>query len=111
MCLCFTVGRHRQQFREIESFPDQPGLFWFTNCSRPVIHRICNRVRSSTLHSTRFQRLEITKRYKETFGKQLVDDLKHLDGEFQELTLALLEDDIVFDARQLKKSLEVLASR
>ncbi|KAH7714650.1 annexin A3, partial [Aphelenchoides avenae] len=65
-----------------------------------------NGISSVLCFKSNAQRQEIAKRYKETFRKPLVDDLGSLEGEFKELVTALLEDSVVFDAKQLKKSLE-----
>ena len=54
------------------------------------------------------QRVEIRKRYKTMFGKDLMNDLKsELSGNLEECLLAIMEPSILFDAKCLRRAMRV----
>lgn len=54
------------------------------------------------------QRVEIRKRYKTMFGKDLMNDLKgELSGNLEDCLLALLEPSALYDAKCLRRSMRV----
>ena len=54
------------------------------------------------------QRVEIRKRYKTMFGKDLMTDLKsELSGNLEECLLAMLEPKVLYDSKSLRRSMRV----
>ena len=54
------------------------------------------------------QRVEIRKRYKTMFGKDLMNDLKsELSGNLEECLLAIMEPSILYDAKCLRRAMRV----
>lgn len=54
------------------------------------------------------QRVEIRKRYKTMFGKDLMNDLKsELSGNLEECLLAIMEPSVLFDAKCLRRAMRV----
>lgn len=54
------------------------------------------------------QRVEIRKRYKTMFGKDLMNDLKsELSGNLEECLLAMMEPSVLYDAKCLRRAMRV----
>ena len=54
------------------------------------------------------QRVEIRKRYKTMFGKDLMNDLKsELSGNLEECLLAIMEPSVLYDAKCLRRAMRV----
>merc|ERR1719154_798804 len=52
------------------------------------------------------QRVEIRKRYKTMFGKDLMNDLKsELSGNLEECLLAMMEPKVLYDAKSLRRAM------
>ncbi len=57
------------------------------------------------------QRVEIRKKYKTMFGKDLMSDLKsELSGNLEECLLAMMEPKVLYDAKSLRRAMRVCFS-
>ncbi|XP_032879789.1 annexin A3 isoform X1 [Amblyraja radiata] len=90
-CPCFNIGRDVNSLRNAIV-----GL----GTNEKVIIEILT-------HRSNWQRQMICKDYKGTCGRELIDDLKgDISGDFQTVIIALMTPPAVFDAKELKRSME-----
>ncbi|XP_059844705.1 annexin A3a isoform X3 [Hypanus sabinus] len=90
-CACFNVGRDVNSLR---------GAIVGLGTNEQVIIEILT-------HRSNWQRQQISKEYKGTCGRELIDDLKgDLSGDFKNAIIALMLPPALFDAKELKRAME-----
>ncbi|XP_072109245.1 annexin A3a isoform X2 [Mobula birostris] len=90
-CACFNVGRDVNSLR---------GAIVGLGTNEQVIIEILT-------HRSNWQRQQISKEYKGTCGRELIDDLKgDLSGDFKNVIIALMLPPALFDAKELKRAME-----